>query len=240
MKIVEKIKRKERSLSGYPALTIALFGDSVTQGCFECFLDEEGKIDTVFDAEHAYGTLLERKLNALYPKVPFNLIRAGISGDNTKGGLKRIKRDVLSYHPDLVIVGFALNDACLEEKGLPEYEKNLTKIVRKILRHGAECILLTPNAMNTEVSADFTEPSFLRLAEKLQRIQNDGVLARYAEIERKIARKAGATLCDVYAEWEKMIQSGTNVTELLANKLNHPTRQMHELTARMLCDCIHR
>ena len=238
MKIVEKICSKEPSLFKTPAVTIAVLGDSVTQGCFECYIDADGKIDTVFDNDSSYGSKLKRMLNGLYPRARFNLINAGISGDSAQGGLKRLERDVLSFHPDLVIVGFALNDSLAGVKGIPAYKQTMAEILSAIKAQGAESIVLTPNAMNTYVSCHLKDKSLIKTAETLMKIQNEGVLDQYAEAAREVAKECGAAICDVYAEWKKMMAAGVDVTELLANKLNHPIRKMHEMTAMMLCDCI--
>lgn len=239
MKILEKILKKQQNLSLNPAVTVALLGDSVTQGCFECYVKDDGNVDTVFDTESSYGSKLKRLLNGLYPSVQFNLINAGISGDSAKGGLKRLDRDVLSFHPDLVVVGFALNDAALMgQKGVEDYKATMSKILRRIAETGAEAIVLTPNAMCTEVSCHLTEKPLLKLAKNFAKLQNDGVLTLYAEAAKDVAEKNGAAVCDVYAEWEKMIAAGVNVTDLLANYMNHPTRKMHDMTAMMLLKII--
>ena len=62
MKIIEKIIKKQTSLRENPAVTIALIGDSVTQGCFECYTDGKGDLQTVFDYASAYGTRLKEML----------------------------------------------------------------------------------------------------------------------------------------------------------------------------------
>ncbi|CCY04483.1 lipolytic protein G-D-S-L family [Faecalibacterium sp. CAG:1138] len=93
----------------------------ITQGCFECYYTSETTLETVFDYNSAYSTHVREILNILYPSVQINIINSGISGDNAINGLTRIDRDVLSYHPDLVVVGFALNDSCVGESGLENY-----------------------------------------------------------------------------------------------------------------------
>ena len=238
MKIINKILAKRSNLSANPAVTIALLGDSVTQGCFECYLTSDEVLKTVFDADSAYGSRLKSMLNLLYPEVQFNLINAGISGETARGGLKRLDRDVLAYHPDLVIVGFALNDSTSGLDGLDRYRADLSEILRKIAESYAETIVLTPNAMNTSLSEHLKEKWQLKLAERFRKLQTGGVLDRYVEVEKEIAGLFGATICDVYDKWKKMIAAGVEVTELLANKLNHPIRQMHYMTAMMLLDCM--
>lgn len=238
MKIVEKICKKQSDFYATSPVTIALLGDSVTQGCFECFTTADDKVDTVFDQESSYGSKLKSTLSLLYPKVPFNVINAGISGDNAVSGLKRLERDVLAYHPDLVVVGFALNDALQGKEKIGTYKAAMSEIVKKAKAQGAECIVLTPNAMNTEVSCHLKEKPLIKLAKTMQALQESGVLDLYAEAAKEVAVQEGAVLCDVYSQWKKMMAAGVNVTDLLANKLNHPIRALHSLTAMMICDCI--
>ena len=40
-----------------------------------------------------------------------------------------------------------------------------------------------------------------------------------------------APVCDCYAQWKQLKAAGVNTTELLSNKLNHPTREMNWLFA---------
>ena len=110
MEIMKKIAAKAANLGGSKIPTIAFLGDSVTQGCFECYRLSEGDIQTIFDKDHAYHRYIDRILSMLYPNVPLNIINAGISGDNAAGGLERLSRDVLCHKPDLTVVCFGLND----------------------------------------------------------------------------------------------------------------------------------
>ena len=111
MKIIEKIKTKNQDIYNVKAITIAFLGDSITQGCFECYFDDKG-VQTVFDAKSAYPTRVKEILNMLYPSAQINVINAGISGDNAVNGNNRFERDIAPYNPDLVVVSFGLNDAC--------------------------------------------------------------------------------------------------------------------------------
>ena len=68
------------------------------------------------------------------------------------------------------------------------------------------------------------------------RRQNGGVLECYLENARKVCREYGVTLCDCYEKWKLLYENGVDVTELLANKINHPTREMNWLFAVSLVD----
>ena len=55
---------------------------------------------------------------------------------------------------------------------------------------------------------------------------------------RAAAEETCVPLCDVYAKWMAMYRSGVDITDLLSNYLNHPTREMHQLFASSLIDTL--
>ena len=235
MKLIEKLAQKQNNLYGASPATIAFLGDSVTQGCFE--LLESGKaIDTVFDNKSAYSTRVREILHTLFPKAHLNIINCGISGDSAPNGLSRLERDVLPFHPDLVVVSYGLNDANNGEGGLQKYAGALKEIFLRVQENGAECIFMTANCMNTQVSTYETNQRFREIAENTAKVQNSGMLGTYFETAKQVARENGAKVCDCYAKWMAMHRAGVNVTELLANKINHPTREMHYLFAYSLVE----
>ena len=61
----------------------------------------------------AYPTLLEQKLTA--DQLPTEIINAGVSGDTTAGGLRRLDW-LLSQPADLVVVELGANDGM---RGVP-------------------------------------------------------------------------------------------------------------------------
>ena len=219
-------------------VTVAFLGDSVTQGCFECYSDENGSIQTVFDIKSAYGARFKEMLNLLYPNVQINVINSGISGDSAIRALNRVERDVLRYCPDLTVVSFGLNDSTGGLENLDNYGCSLKKIIEKIKASGSEVIFLTQNYMNTKVSCHLKERHFRDLAERFSEVQNNGVLKKYFEKAKEICAETGAKVCDLYPTWEKMERAGVDITELLSNKLNHPIREYHYYIAIKLLETI--
>lgn len=238
MKIVEKLNAKQ-DIYGEKPVTIAFLGDSVTQGCFECYIKEDGKIETVFDYKSSYSTRFREILGILYPSVQVNIINSGISGDGTENGKTRIDRDILPFSPDLVVVSYGLNDACNGLEKLDNYRRNMKEIFKKVSSGGAEVIFLTQNAMNTKKSCHLRGDDLLtKTALMTANIQNDGIMKAYMDAAREEAIKSGVKVCDIYPMWEKMIAGGIDTTELLANKINHPIREIHYYMAMKLLETI--
>ena len=53
---------------------------------------------------------------------------------------------------------------------------------------------------------------------------------------KKLCEKENIAVCDCYAKWKKLYDGGVDITELLANKINHPTREMNWLFAYSLVE----
>lgn len=236
MNIVEKFKKKAQSNETEAPVTIAFLGDSVTQGCFELYKTGEASFKTVFDKTSAYHTYIARILAMLYPTVPVNMINAGISGDSAWKAVDRLERDVLRFQPDLTVVCFGLNDCGGEYDGLERYKNALSEIFDSLKAAGSEVLFMTPNMMSTEVSCHVTDSMFRNIAENASRRQNDGILAMYLEAAKAICKARSIPVCDCYAKWQLLYESGVDTTELLSNYINHPTREMQWMFAVSLVE----
>ncbi len=235
MKIIDKIKHKSKNLVSGDIPTIAFLGDSVTQGCFEIFLNEEKKIEPVFDAEHAYHRYISKIFGILYPNTPINIINAGISGGDIERSYERLEKDVLRFSPDLVVVSLGLNDATGFEEWLPEYKKYLRKIYEEVQKRGIELIFLTENMMNTYIKYEMND-AFKETAKLTMGIENSGLLEKFFDAAKEVSKEYGVPVCDVYSKWRLLAKHGVDTTALLSNDINHPTREMNWLFAYSLVE----
>lgn len=236
MKILEKIVNRQ-NYKYNPGVTIAFYGDSVTQGCFEIYMDN-GDIETVFDKSSAYHKYFAEIFEHICPEVPFNIINAGISGATAPSALKHIDNLVLKNNPDLTVVCFGLNDSTDGKENVGAYIDALSEIFDKLKENGSEIIFMTPNMMCTQVSPHITDPVIARAAKKFAEQQLDGYLDFYMEAALKLCEEKGIVVCDCYKKWKAMYAAGINITELLSNKINHPTREMNRLFAYSLAHTI--
>jgi lysophospholipase L1-like esterase len=237
-KIVNLIKQKNADMYGERPVTIAFLGDSVTHGCFEVYKTGEASIETIFDNENSYSMKLKKLIAMYFPRVQVNIIDSGISGDNAPNGFSRLERDILPFHPDLVVVCYGLNDCGNGLNGLSNYTGALKNIFQKLKEKDIDAIFMTPNMMNTYVDHEITDPFLLEIAKNLSKIQNEQILKQYVNAAITVAEEEGIPVCDCYSKWETMYENGSDITKLLSNRLNHPTRDMHWLFANSLFDMI--
>ena len=224
MRVKDKIGLDLSGLIKHGPVNLVAFGDSVTHGCVG-----PGE----YDYESVYWSRLRRKLTAVNPSMPVNAIDAGINGITAKASLGRLERDVLSHRPDLIVICFGLNDV---NGPLDEYLSSLGRIFSACRSDERDTVFMTPNMLNTYV-ADDTEPEFREYAAVTAEYQNGGRMDTYMKEARSLAAEMNVTVCDCYSAWKKRAES-EDTTMLLANRINHPLREMHELFAEMLLDVL--
>jgi acyl-CoA thioesterase I len=228
-RLVRRIAEKEAA-PGARAVLMVAFGDSVTQGWMA---------EDVLDQEAVYHAQVLRELRRRRPLCTFDGLNAGAGGETLEAGLARLERDVVSHQPDLVLVSFGLNDCGAGEGGLPAFRDRLA-VLLAVLRDEteAETILLTPNMMCHAGNPRISE-RWRHALPGLRERQVTGVLARYAGAIREAGAANGAPVADVYAEWERLRGSGVDTDSLLANGLNHPVREGHTLSARLIIETLY-
>lgn len=224
MKISEKINLDFDGLVEHGPINIVALGDSVTHGALS-----SGEINY----ETVYWNLLRKKINGLRNYVPVNVINAGIAGITAKNSIARMESQVLNHNPDLVIICFGLNDV---NYSLEDYIDSLKVIFEKCKANGTDVIFMTPNMLNTYV-AEGTAKRYLDYAEITAKMQNEGKMDKYIYSAVELAESMDVTVCDCYSQWKKLSET-CDTTQLLANKINHPTKEMHNLFADMLFEII--
>ena len=219
MHIKDKILMEREGLEKEGPITIVAFGDSVTHGSL---LNE-------INYETVYWNLLRKKILGVRNYVPVNVINAGIGGITAVDSLKRIDRHVRAHNPDLVIVCFGLNDVGGD---METYLSSLRIIFEKCKNCGADVIFMTPNMLNTYV-ADDTPKQYLDFAKITAEWQNSGKMDLFMKSAVQLAGEMGVEVCDCYSEWKRLSETH-DTTQLLINRINHPSPQMHELFADAL------
>lgn len=115
------LKRAERGES----LILGVLGGSITAGA-ACSIPEK----------RYHGVLLDF-LRRKYPQSTFALVNAGIGATDSVYGAFRVRRDLLTHNPDLVILEFAVND-----KDESIWASSYEGTVRQILAQRCPLILL--------------------------------------------------------------------------------------------------
>ena len=238
MNITARIKERMQDLHGSAPVVIGFLGDSVTQGCFEIYRTPQDSIQTVFNAQNGYHNKLKQLFDTMFPQASVNILNAGISGDSAPSGAKRVKRDIIDRKPDLCVVCFGLNDSGRGIDGIDDYRAGLDSIFTQLKEAGIETLFMTPNMMATYLAKEGFDPCFSDILINHVGIQTSGTLDKYMEAAREVCAAHGITVCDCYRRWQKLHETGADITRLLANRVNHPTDEMNWLFAWSLFETI--
>lgn len=231
MTFIEKIKQKSTDIYTVKPLTIAFLGDSVTQGCFELYPRHSGGVGVVYDNEAVYHNVVRKILNLLYPQLPLSIVNAGICGATARQGRERLDTDVISYHPDLTVVCYGLNDCKRGMGELNAYIENLTNIFERLKKIGSEVIFMTPNMIGERVNESLIDAELRRIASEVCTEENQRTLDAYLKSAIALCEEKNVAVCDCYKNWKAMKAAGVDVTSMLSNDINHPTRELHIMFA---------
>lgn len=123
-----------------PARTLVFFGDSLTAGYG-------------VDPDEAFPALIERRIAAA--GLDWRVVRAGLSGDTTAGGLRRIEW-VLRQPVDMIVLELGANDGL---RGLKTEvtRDNLQRTIDRIrARYPKAVIVLAGMRVPTNLGPDYT------------------------------------------------------------------------------------
>jgi len=199
--ILLEVKHK---LSRGHEVCYVVYGDSISTG------------GEASEESYTYFSRFAARLTELHPEGSFRIMNKAIGGETSEGGAERVISDVVSEQPDLVTIGYGMNDQNKFEHGngvsLPEYEHNIRFMIEELQRSGNVAIVLVtpcqPNPLWKHTS---------------------GMIGEYAEVLRRLGNEYGVGVADAYAIWQHALDAGKTPESLLANNINHPNDYGHWL-----------
>jgi acyl-CoA thioesterase-1 len=182
---------------------IVAFGDSITAGG-----DTTWK-ELIF--WRRWGDYLQER----YPRAHVTAINGATGGDSTVQGLQRLQSKVLEEKPDLVLIGFGMNDHNVGGVTIPQFEQNLKQIIERIRNEtSAEVVLFSAFPPN---------PRWKFGSHRM---------AEYAAATERIAHEVSCAYADVYTNWER-VAARKKPEDLLGNNINHPNDFGHWIYFRV-------
>jgi len=203
---IEFLRATQQKLARGQTIKIVVFGDSISTGC---------------DATEPSLIFWQRWAEALrkkYPRATIEMVNGATGGDTTRQGIERLSEKVLSQKPDLVLIGFGMNDHNMGGWGTPleQFAENLRTMADRI-RHanGAEIIFYSTFPPNPKWHASSKN------------------MEAYALATARVARDEKCALADVYHNW-LAISARKKPEDMLANNINHPNDFGHWIYFQVL------
>jgi len=168
------------------------YGDSITAG------GEATEPGLIFWERWA------ESLREKYPGAKIESLNGATGGDATVQGLMRLQEKVLSQKPDLVLLGFGMNDHNRGGVPLAKFAENLRTMIDRIRAEtGAEIVLFSAFPPNPKWH------------------YGSHNMAAYADATEQVAREKHCAFADVYHLWQSFA-ARKQPEDLLGNNINHP------------------
>ncbi len=194
-----RLPQTRKKLLAGGRVRIVAFGDSITAG------GDASEPSLIFWARWAAS------LRKKYAHAVIEAVSGATGGDTSADGLQRLQEKVLAQRPDLVLIGFGMNDHNREGYGVPldALVNNLRRMIDQIRSAStAEVILFSAFPPN---------PNWHYGTHNMQ---------AYAEATEKVALEKQCAYADVYRRWMSLT-AHKKPEDLLANNINHPNDYGH-------------
>ncbi len=136
-----------------------------------------------------------------------NTITTSIGGENSFGGAKRFKEDVLVMKPDVLFIDYALNDRgiSLEKAG-----GSWRQMIEEALEANVKTILFTPTPdLNEDI------------------LDENALLVKYTTMIRELGEEYHIPVIDSYEHFKSLKIEGYELSEYMAQN-NHPNSRGHK------------
>ena len=201
-------KTREKLTTGGPFKVIT-YGDSITAG------------SDIADKELSFTHMYVNYLRQKFPKAEITCQDISIPGYSSKEGLDWFTKKPESQNatpamgeidsPDLVMLGFGMNDHNNNGNSPEEYKNNLVEMARLIKTNkGADVILYSAFPPNKYW------------------LYSSNQMEKFAVAAQQAAGEAKCAYVDVFSVWDKVLKR-KDQSSLLANNINHPNYFGHWL-----------
>lgn len=95
------------------------------------------------DSAHTYPAVLAEELHRRWPQLPVTVINKGVGGEMASQMVARFERDVLPYHPQLVIWQTGSNEA-LRRDNIDGYAETMREGINRLISARADVVLMNP------------------------------------------------------------------------------------------------
>lgn len=211
-KIISKLEAGED-------VNIVYLGDSITKG---------GNASGMFGAEPnmpIWTEMVTAMLKRAYPDAKISTFSASENGATTAQALKNLRQLCSNHKPDLVIIGFGMNDGSDSNIPPDRFQENIRSIMEmNDLLSGKSCdyLLLSTTLPNQEV----------KLGDANTQKEHS---AKLFELEKQgTATTGGVVVADMTAIHSYMLQSKRFI-DMTANNINHPNDFLARAYAQVVC-----
>jgi lysophospholipase L1-like esterase len=164
-RLMNPLTRVGKLLAGGEPVKIVAIGSSSTAGA------------GASSNANTYPARLAVELQTLFPGRPITVVNRGVNGDEARGMLARLDKDVVAEQPDLVLWQVGTN-SILRDDPIAPAGKAIHDGIRRLKATGADVVLIDPQ-FAPKVIAKADVDDMVDLLDQAARSQNVDLFRRY-------------------------------------------------------------
>ncbi len=205
---VMKLQKKE-------PLLIVYFGDSIVEGC------EASGRNMIRPYMPVFTEMVTEKLRIVYGYQAITEKNMAVGGKDSEWGKRNAGKYVADYAPDLVVIGFGMNDSGANIT-VNEYEQNIRSIIEttRFKNPKAEFILISPSIPNPDCQGwTNLQPQYQTGLENIVRDMEGTAIAPVTKVQAYLLRRK-------------------RYEDMNGNGVNHPNDFFARIYAQTVARCL--
>ena len=207
-KTVQKLTNKED-------LKIVFYGDSITTGCNASSQSNSEPNMPYFDK------MVVDKLSAVYNTDKISFVNTAVGGWTTEQGLGEFSKRVLANNPDLLVLGFGMNDATIGATA-EQYGNRIVMMINNLRKKNPNAEILLLTTMNANPEATGFYGNYQKNQVELSNTLKD-IAGGYE----------GVAVADVNSMHNWLLQR-KDYCDMTGNNVNHPSDFLVRLYAQII------
>lgn len=211
----EKLARTIAKLKSKELLTILYYGDSIIEGC------EASGRNLIKPGMPIFTAMVTEQLKKSYAYENINEKNTAVGGTNSEWGKDNVRMKVAIHKPDLVVIGFGMNDSG-GNISVEAYEQNIRDIIKTVRANNdsSEFVLVSSSIPNpdcigwTYLQADYKN--------SLEHIEKDTVGVAIAPM----------------TQMHEYLLAKKRYDDMNGNGVNHPNDFLARVYAQTVSQCL--
>lgn len=210
-----KLARTIAKLKAKEPLTIVYYGDSIIEGC------EASGRNLIKPSMPIFTTMVTEQLRKSYGYESIDEKNTAVGGTNSEWGKDNAGMMVAIHNPDLVVIGFGMNDSG-GNISVEAYEQNIREIIKTVRanNHSSEFVLVSSSIPNPDcIGWTYLQAEYKNSLEHIERDTIGVAIAPMTQIHEYLLRKK-------------------RYDDMNGNGVNHPNDFFARVYAQTVSQCL--
>lgn len=210
-----KLPKTIQMLSQKKPVSIVYNGDSITVGA------ESSKWNNIAPFAPIWSQMVTEEIKAVYGG-PITETNTAVGGMDSKWGLENVQENINKYNPDLVFLGFGMNDGTQGVKPA-QFQSNIEETIKAVRAKHPNCefVLVSTTLPNPDVSGPWTQYQ-----------------PEYQAVLETIASRMSGVAVAKMTDMHQFLLTKKRYWDMTGNNINHPNDFLARVYAQVAAQAL--